>query len=188
VDVSHVVLTPPLKRWHTVHTLAVFYRDVYSNQVNDRYGGKWKQYRQLSQEAANMLFRLGVGLVTSPVPRAGPPEITAMQGGVEPAMYYVQVAWRNQSGDTGAPSAPLTYLTETAGLLKVTAVHPPENAVGYDVYVGRFEEEISRQNTLPVDAGQAWTMPETGLISGDRPGSGQAAEWFLRANRVLQRG
>src|SRR5256885_14997876 len=43
--VSDVVVTPQLKRWHAVHTLEVFYRDTFNNQLNDRYQAKAQEYR-----------------------------------------------------------------------------------------------------------------------------------------------
>ena len=37
IGVSDVVVSPQMKRWHALHTLAVVYRDAYNNQLNDRY-------------------------------------------------------------------------------------------------------------------------------------------------------
>src|SRR6476469_1239305 len=40
LGVSDVVVSPQMKRWQALHTLAVVYRDAYNNQLNDRYLGK----------------------------------------------------------------------------------------------------------------------------------------------------
>src|SRR3954466_13857831 len=47
IGVSDVVVSPQMKRWQALHALAVVYRDAYNNQLNDRYGKKWEEYREL---------------------------------------------------------------------------------------------------------------------------------------------
>ena len=41
---NQVVATDPLRRWHALRTLTVFFRDVHHNQLNDRYQAKWMAY------------------------------------------------------------------------------------------------------------------------------------------------
>ena len=38
-DLSHVVVTPPVRLWHTYRTLENVYREAYNSQLNDRYAG-----------------------------------------------------------------------------------------------------------------------------------------------------
>jgi hypothetical protein len=187
-DVAHVVATPALKHWHTLRTLALIYGDLHGRQLNSRYSEKWKQCRERSRWAADTLFRTGVGLVHVPVAKAGMPELRTVAGTLAPATYHVKVAWKNRTGGTGAPSDTVIHTTETSGVLAVNAVRPPLNAVSYDVYAGLSEADITRQNDLPIDCGQQWTMPETGLIAGEAAGAGQEPDWVLREDRVLQRG
>ena len=42
-SLRHVVVTPPLRLWHTYRTLESVYRDAYNSQLNDRYAGKRDQ-------------------------------------------------------------------------------------------------------------------------------------------------
>src|ERR1700730_10251022 len=36
-QLSNTAFPPPLRLWHTFHTLVMIYRDAYNNQLNDRY-------------------------------------------------------------------------------------------------------------------------------------------------------
>ena len=53
-----------MKRWHALHTLAIFYRDAYNNQLNDRYLAKWNEYLLLARGAQDVTTQYGIGLVT----------------------------------------------------------------------------------------------------------------------------
>jgi hypothetical protein len=66
--VSDVVVTRQLKRWHALYTLAIFYRDAYNNQLNDRYLAKWNEYLLLVRSARETTLQYGIGLVTIPIP------------------------------------------------------------------------------------------------------------------------
>lgn len=61
LGVSDVVVTRQLKRWHALHTLAIFYRDAFNNQLNDRYEVKWTEYQQLARERARSRCNMGSG-------------------------------------------------------------------------------------------------------------------------------
>src|SRR5689334_3477779 len=77
---GNVVVTSPLRLWHIYHSLELIYRDAYNNQLNDRYKGKWDQYKELSQWAERKLLETGVGIAADPVPRATAPTLTRVQG------------------------------------------------------------------------------------------------------------
>lgn len=187
-ELSQVVVTTALKQWHTLRTLALIYGDVHGNHFNGRYEGKWKEYQRRSRWAAETLYRTGIGLVHRPVPRAEAPEVRVLPGAAPSATYHVMVAWKNNAGEHGAASEATITSVVTTGVIGVTAVHPPEVAQSFDVYVGDDPSEISKQNMNPVDIGAEWLMPETGLIAGEPAPSGQEPQWWLRNDRVLQRG
>src|SRR5438067_9903247 len=69
-DMGAVVVTRPLKLWHTFRTLELIYRDAYNNQFNDRYLGKRNQFRDLAKWALDKLTETGIGIAIGPVPRA----------------------------------------------------------------------------------------------------------------------
>src|SRR3954454_14989392 len=88
----HVVVTPPLRLWHTYRTLENVYRDAYNSQLNDRYAGKRDQYRELSRWAYDRLVRAGIGMTNRPVPRAAVPIVVPGTGGLQDGLYYVSMA------------------------------------------------------------------------------------------------
>src|ERR1700733_4325967 len=47
--VEQVVVTPPLKRWETMHALELVYRDAYFSDLVDRYQPKWQEYALLAR-------------------------------------------------------------------------------------------------------------------------------------------
>lgn len=75
-ELRQVVVTPPLKLWHTFQTLAIIYRDAYNRKVNDKYLPKWKEYKELANWASDLLFQTGIGLTEEgPVQGRQLPEI-----------------------------------------------------------------------------------------------------------------
>lgn len=187
IEVSDVVLTDPLRQWHALKTLAVFYRDAYNNQLNDRYSGKWKEYEVLAKKSAQNYLQIGVALVSGGIAKAIAPTLTAVQGPGHASTYYVAVAWVNQAGQVGAPSEVSQLSALTGQQLHVSAGSAPSNAAGWNAYVGLTPSATSLQNSVPIAIGSSWTL--TGALkNGAAPGSGQQPTWFLRDQRLIERG
>jgi hypothetical protein len=187
---GQVVVTPPLRLWHVFHTLELVYRDAYNNQLNDRYKGKWRQYRELAQWAATKLLETGVGIAAEPVPRAAAPVLSLEAGGIGPVdvTLCASVAWVNARGEQGA-TGNWALITVSAGcVLVVKAVRPPEVAVGWNVYIGESGEEQTRQNAAPIAVGSVWRQTEPIGVDGPQPGSGQTPSYLRAAPRMLVRG
>ncbi len=136
LGVSDVVVSPQMKRWHALHTLAVVYRDAYNNQLNDRYQNKWEEYRELARGAKERTLEFGIGLVAAPVPRAGTPVLGAAAGTLAGTIYYAQVSWVSAAGQEGSASAATTFQTADNSALTVAAVNAPAVAAGWNVYLG----------------------------------------------------
>jgi hypothetical protein len=181
-----VVVTEALHKWHTFRTLSLAYRDAYNQQLNDRYQGKWKEYDRQAEWARHTLFDTGVGMTSSPVPRPDQPDLSGAAGIGAPATYFVRVTWVSQ-GLEGAPSD-IKALTTLGGALTVTAVNPPANVSGWNVYASNSPTGLTRQNDAPMRPGQSWTTPETGLKKGQPAGCGQRPEMYLSLAGVLNRG
>src|SRR5580698_1185603 len=64
--IANVVVTPPLKLWHTFRSLEMVYGDAYSSQLNDRYAAKRDQFHERAAWAYERLLLLGLGLVKVP--------------------------------------------------------------------------------------------------------------------------
>ena len=187
IDLSDVVVTHPLRRWHAHKTLALVYRDAYNNQLNDRYLGKRREYEQLAKHSQQTYFQIGVGLVSGPIAKPKPPTLTAVSGPGSAGTYYVEVAWVNDAGQVGSPSDASQLTTLTGQQLRVATASPPANATGWNVYVGQSPETTTLQNVGPIPLNSTWTLTAA-LQQGKLPDDGQQPVWFLRDQRLIERG
>jgi hypothetical protein len=187
LGVSDVVVSPQMKRWHALHTLAVVYRDAFNNQLNDRYRNKWEEYRELARGARERTLEFGIGLVAAPVSRAGTPVLGAIAGTLAATIYYAQVSWV-AAGQEGNASPATTFQTTDNSLLTVATVNAPAVAAGWNVYLGLAISTLTQQNSAPLAIGATFTLPGTGLVNGASPGDGQAADMFVTGGRILRRG
>ncbi len=187
-DLNQVVVTPPLKLWHTFQTLALFYRDAQARKVGDKYLPKWREYKELAKWAADLLFQTGVGLAMSPVPRAEQPVI-AFAASTLPAMsLYVRTTWVGHDGAEGAGSKECAVQTVANQALKLTMGPAPAAAAGWHVYIGQAPGEALRQTDEALAADAEWVMPAGGVGDGPELGNGQPAEMYRTAPKFLQRG
>jgi len=184
-ELGKVVVTPALRRWHTLRTLAEVYCDVHGNQMNERYLAKWRHFSKLAREAADLIYELGVGLVSVPIPRPRKPAVTAVGSGGVAGSYIVQVAWRSSTGASGAPSEPVSLNAPEGELFQVDAGAAPGHVSGFDVYAGVDGGPVTLQTLAPMPAGAIWAVPLTGLISGLPLPEGQLPEFYVRRNRSL---
>jgi len=187
-DLSQVVVTSPLKLWHTFQTLSISYRDAYNRKLNDKYLPKWTEYKDLSRWAANLLYQTGVGLVLAPVPRPDKPALDAVPGTLAASAYWVRVTWFDAAGAESAPSIEAASETLVNQALRVTPPAAPSGAAKWNVYAGSASGQLARQNALPLDLGVPWIMPATGLAAGAAPGDGQQPDLYKTIPRFLQRG
>lgn len=188
IGVSDVVVTPQMRRWHALHTLEVFYRDAFNNQLNSRYEAKFNEYRELSQEARFRTYDFGIGIALTPIPRAQQPTFSYIAGLIPETTYYVQVSWVSASGQEGDPSELTTYDSPAGSLPVTTPVNPPAVASGFNVYMGLAADTVTLQTAAPVAVGGSFTLPGTGLVTGRMPGYGQTPDVYVTGGALLKRG
>ena len=186
--IGGIVIIEPLKRWHAYKTLAMVYQDAYNNQLNDRYQGKWAQYKRLSSAAGQTLFEVGVGIVRQPIPQGIEPCLSIVPMGVTGNSYYVRVSWISSSGQEGTTSVAAQATCGDGSAVVVGVSNPPFGAVSWNVYAGNGPDDVTLQNTSPLLLSDTWMLPTTGLRTGSSPGDGQAAEWWIVDRRILPRG
>jgi hypothetical protein len=184
---DRVVVTPPLKLWHTARSLELVYSDAYNSQLNDRYAGKRDQFRALANWAYEKLREIGVGIVAQPVPRARMPTVTAFPGALPDGLYYVTTTWVNAGGEEGA-AATETAISTTSSTFLVGAAAAPRIATGWNVYAGASPDTMFGQNTSLLTLGQTWEQPAVLVQTGELPGKGQKPTYLQALPRVLQRG
>ncbi len=182
-----VVVTPPLKLWHTARSLELVYSDAYNSQLNDRYAGKRDQFHGLAKWAYEKLIELGAGIAAHPIPRAAMPTVIPFPGALADGLYYLTMAWVNAGGEEGAAATETTIGTTSSTFL-VEPVSAPPTAAGWNVYAGAAPEAMFRQNNSLLPLGQTWEQPATLVATGALPGKGQKPTYFQPLPRVIQRG
>jgi hypothetical protein len=189
LGVSDVVVTRQMKRWHALYTLAIFYRDAYNNQLNDRYLAKWNEYTLLAKGAQDLTTQYGIGLVTTPVPEAGTPVVGVAPGLLPATVYYVQITWVSGTGAEGNPSKATAFEAPLASVATVTNGLPvPSVATGFNIYMGLTDCTTTLQNSTPIAIGQTFTEASTGLVAGVPVGTGQLPDMYVTGGSVLRRG
>jgi hypothetical protein len=186
-NLDTVVVTPPLKLWHTYRALEMVYADAYNSQLNDRYAGKRDQFHGLAEWAHEKLIQNGLGITGLPVAQAATPVVAAVAGSLPDNTYYVTMAWVNRNGEEGA-SAALAAFSTTSSALLVEPGNAPANATGWNVYVGGAPETMALQNGSPIPAGQNWLQANAPGTTGRTPGNGQMPSYMLPVPRMIQRG
>ncbi|MBV9769374.1 MAG: hypothetical protein JOZ32_07375 [Bryobacterales bacterium] len=186
-QLTDVVITDSLRKWHVHRALALVYRDAYNNQLNNRYQAKWTEYESLAKVSARIYFQIGVGLVADPIPQAVAPMLSTVEGTAAGGTFYVAVTWVNGTGQEGMPSPFAELGTSDGQQLFVTVANPPQNAITWNVYVGNSPTTLSLQNVVPLAPSISWTMTSA-LNTGAQLPTGQQPTWFSVDHRVIERG
>jgi hypothetical protein len=184
--IQQVVMTPPLKLWHTFRTLEMVYGDAYNSQLNDRYAGRRDEYHERVKWAYNQVIQGGLGIVTDPMEQAATPVVQATAGGLADGTYYVAVAWSNAAGEEGASSVPVMIQVSGSSLEVQTTA--PAKVKGWNVYCGTSPAAMTKQNSPILAPGQTWVQPDTMSSTGRPAGNGQAPNYRLPVPRMIQRG
>lgn len=188
VDLSQVVVTPPLKLLHTFQTLSLIYRDAYNRKLNDKYLPKWREYKELAQWAWDLLLQTGVGITVAPVQRPVQPQLDWVSSSLDLTVLFVRMTWIGIQSAEGAGSIEQAISIPTGNALRVTPPTAPSGLSGWNVYVAETSGKVTRQNAAPLEVDTAWVMLSTGVQSGEPLGMGQEPDFFKTVPRFLQRG
>jgi hypothetical protein len=188
IGIEQVVTTEALRRWHILRTIALTYLDCYHQQLNERYKHKLEQYLLLSDSAAILLFDIGVGVVYSPIRRPTTPSLSNTAGNQMAGTWFAKVSWVTNDG-TESEVGPMSSLTTPPGCsVTVTPPPAPVNVKSWNVYLGTHQEILLKQNTTPIPLEAVWTLPQTGITSGNVPPKGQPPDTYLRRSNAVLRG
>jgi hypothetical protein len=189
VGVQNVAVTPSLKLWHTWLTLAFVYRDVYFNQLNDRFKAKWTEYQRLAEEEKLRLRALGVGLVLAPLAAPASPVLASTPAAEIGGAFYVAVSLVNGANAESAPSPVASIQLLDGNAIHVTFVSAAPNATGWNVYVGKTPATLTLQISPSLALESDWVFyPSTLVSSGMAPAQGQVPDLLKALPQRLQRG
>jgi hypothetical protein len=187
-----VVVTPPIKRWLCYEALARFFAEAYNVQLNTRFQGKWKEYRQEVKHGSDQALHAGLGIVFTPLPKPHMPEVSVQQGVAPAEPFYVQVSWIDSEGNESALSPVNGLVVNSQSSISVQmaegALQAPPAAFGWNVYVGSNTDSITLQNGNPLSIGSTWSLPASGIENGPRGGDGQSPDFIVPISRQIRRG
>ena len=187
-NLNTVAVTAPLRLWHSFRTLEMVYADAYNNQLNDRYAGKRDQYHERVRWARDKLVESGLGIVQSPVPKAATPTVETVPGGMPDGTYYVTMAWTNPADEEGISAVPAVTSTASKTLAVQPAGGAPQNAAGWNVYIGPAPDAMVLQNARAIAKGATWVQPNRIETAGRTPGCGQKPSYVQPIPRMIRRG
>jgi hypothetical protein len=186
--IEQIAITPPLKRWETMHTLALVYRDAYFSQLVDRYQTKWQEYAKLALDASESFIASGLGLVGDPVLQAAPPALSTTPGTQNGGTFYASVTWVNATNQEGSPSFVSSITVANGNLMTVGVTGTPKNVVGFNVYAGSSLTAMLLQNGVLLPIGATFTYVPGEITQGPLPGNGQAPDFLRPLARTMLRG
>jgi len=190
-NLGAVVVTPPLRLWHTFRALQMVYQDAYNSQLNDRYAGKRDYFHKRAVWANERLMEIGVGIAALPVARAGKAVVNPAAAGdglpLPDGTYFAATAWVNRNGEEGA-AGDAVDIALAGSTLSVLPGPPAQNVAAWNVYVGTDAGAMTLQNPSPLDMGHTWIQPAPLTAGGRAAGTGQAASFLRGIARVIQRG
>lgn len=186
--IEQIVVTAPLKRWETLRTLALVYRDAYFSQLVDRYQAKWQEFASLARDAYEKFISTGLGLVSDPIRQAGIPTLVSTPGPQSGGTFYASASWVNAENQEGAASEAASITVQDGNLMLVTPVSAPSNAVGYRVYAGTSLNGMFLQNNVLLPVNVTYTYVPGQVKQGRLPGYGQLPDYTRPLARTLLRG
>jgi hypothetical protein len=117
-----------------------------------------------ASELAQMQAILAAAIAELAAP-ASPSLSQAAGGSLAAATYYATTTYTTGLGETTAsPEASLAVSANNLLSIASPAKSPP--ATGWNLYVGTASGAETKQNSLPIGIGTAWTLPTTGLVTG----------------------
>jgi hypothetical protein len=192
LGLSTIVVTPTLQRWLCFESLSRFFAEAYNVQLNTRFQGKWTEYRAEANQASDLVFMSGLGIVYNPLPKPAMPLVSVQDGTAPPLAMFIETVWTDRHGNEGATSPVNGVILGGASSIAVAmaegAIDVPKAAVGWNVYVGASQDDLTRQNSSPLSIGSTWQLPNTGLVDGPEPLGGQEPNYYITLPRISQRG
>jgi hypothetical protein len=188
LKIDQIVVTPELKRWETMYTLALVYRDVYFTQVVDRFQAKWQGYLELASVVRESFLAIGLPAVNDPIHRAATPVLVSIAGTGASGTFYASVAWVNAANQLGAASEISSMAVPDGNVMVVAAVNPPANATGFVVYAGAALNALVLQSSTALPVTSTYEYIPGQITSGPAPGHGQKPDLFRPVSRMIPRG
>jgi hypothetical protein len=192
LGLSTVVVTPVLQRWMCFESLSRFFGEAYNVQLNTRFQGKWTEYQAQASDASDLVFMSGLGIVYNPLPKPAMPLVSIQDGNAPALAMFIETTWADSHGNESAVSPVNGVILNGASTVVVAmaegALNVPHAAIGWNVYASTDEDDLTRQNGVPLSIGSTWELPSTGFVDGPEALGGQQPNYYIILPRISQRG
>jgi hypothetical protein len=192
LELGTVVVTPALRRWLCMTSLAKVFAEAYNMQLNTRFQAKWTEYKEEAGKSAEMFLQSGLGVVFNPLPMPPMPLLSVQTGSLPAQSIFIQTTWADSKGNEGAPSPESGFILGDGSSVTVAILanssSAPVAAVGWNVYGGTTADNLTRQNTAPIAIDSTWEMPASGFSFGPAARDGQWPDYYVQLSRQIQRG
>ena len=187
-----VVVTPAIYRWLCFDALSRVFAEAYNVQLNTRFQGKWHEYQKEAEEAGQLVYTSGLGLVYRPMANPPLPLVSIGVGTLTSAALFIQTTWTAADGSESAPSPVNGVVLNGFASVAVSAAQDeslaPRSAIGWNIYISERQQYFAKQNVTPVPPNAEWQIPASGLVSGVQPPAGQEPDLLICLSGRLQRG
>lgn len=172
---QQLTITEPLKRWHTLATLALYYEDLANLQSSDNHRAQSLVYTNKLPDTRKALYSTGLGFVSNPIPKGPTPSATSSNS-TQPARFLrARATYVGANGAEGTPGDEFT-LDQSGGQNIVLLVPASTAAVtGWMLYLSSDESNFRRATSgafplgTSVALGADWPQTNSVLVEEGQP-------------------
>lgn len=181
--VRRVAVTEPLKRWHAMLTLSMYYEDLAALQVNQSSFERALQFKEKAELAKVTTFETGVGMVDRPIPQPLSPKIELSEANVPNFQRKAKTQFENGLGSRGAASREFWVSSTNGSAVSLAYGVLPDEVVGWYLYLQEADETYRAVNSLPIPAGSSLLIDGLSDSSGEMlHESGQTPDRYITLN------
>jgi hypothetical protein len=186
-SLCRIVVTEPLKRWHAMQTLNLYYDDIASLQANKGHYQRSLQYANRALVAREMLFESGIGFVSRAIPQARLPHIKGEPMNSPAFSLRARSQYSGADGNVGSPSREFWIRSDNGESMAILYEELPEGVIGWNLYLEDGNGQFRSVNSNPISAGTSYLIASSEVTFGSSLiESGQKPDYFLRKNRSLR--
>lgn len=181
--ISNVVVSEPLKRWHAMLTLSLYYEDLAALQANQSHHERGLQFRQRAEAAKVITFETGIGLVDTPIPQPLLPQIQLIDGNVPNFQARARTQFEDAQGRRGAASREFWVSSASGSALSIAYDSLPDKVFGWSLFTQSSDETYRAVNSVPIPAGGSLLLEGSNNPSGEPlRDSGQKPDRYITRN------
>jgi hypothetical protein len=184
---NKVVVSEPLKRWHAMQTLFLYYDDIASVQASKSHFERSLLYSARAGAARTLLFETGIGLVSKAIPQPALPQLNRTPSNAPAFSLRGKTQYLDAEGNVGSPSKEFWIRSEVGDSINISYSELPEGVVGWNLYIEDGNDQFRSINPFVLGFGEAFQISSSDSPLGHyMKDAGQPPDQFIRMNRLLR--